>query len=230
MTIIVLSNSGKTIQADLLQIVFRFHVYFIYPGDCRDFFCLKFEILGLVLGLNPNYIVVFPRLFLAICFMDVLKSLMNKILLLILISLSPLTAYAEFSLDDFNLKQIYDLEGWTPRYAYVVDDNYIGRTHYAGISFFKRQGAAHEGPTFRVGFGQHGEKINLSYTSGFSFMGVDMGVSYLVLNQDNDRRGDASLAGFSEGLGLELGLRIWVVQIIALQLEESSYVSLAYGF
>jgi len=200
------------------------------------FFCLKFKILGLVLGLRSNYIVIFPRLFLAICFMDVLKKLMNKILLLILLSLSPLTAYAEFSLDDFKflddfkLKQIYDLEGWTPRYAYVVDDNYIGRTHYAGISFFKRQGAAHEGPTLRVGFGKYGEKINLSYTSGFAFMGVDMGLSYLVLNKDNDRRGDESFAGFSEGLGLELGLRLWVVQVIALQLEKSSYVSLAYGF
>jgi len=151
---------------------------------------------------------------------------MKKILLFVLISLSSTAALAEFNLDDFQLRQIYDLEGWTPRYAYVVDDNYIGRTHYAGISYFKRQGAAYEGPTVRVGFGKRGEKINLSYTSGFSFMGVDMGLSYLILNKDNPREYGESI----EGLGLELGLRLWVVQVIALHTEESSYVSLAYGF
>lgn len=135
-------------------------------------------------------------------------------------------ASAEFSLDDLSLKKITDLKGWTPRYAYVDGDNIIGRTHYAGISYFKRQGAAYEGPTLRVGLGARGEKINLSYTSGFSFFGVDVGLSY-ILPDKNDR---SNIADNLEGVGLELGLRMWVVQLIAIHMEKTSYVKLAYGF
>jgi hypothetical protein len=158
--------------------------------------------------------------------MDVVISPMKKILLLCLFSLFTLPASAEFSLDDLSLKKVTDLKGWTPRYAYVVDDNIIGRTHYAGISYFKRQGAGYEGPTLRAGLGNRGEKINLSYTSGFSFMAVDMGLSYLIPDK-NKRR---NLSDNIEGLGIELGLRFWVVQLIAIHTEKTSYVSLGYGF
>ncbi|MFT6028566.1 MAG: hypothetical protein ACI8O8_000290 [Oleiphilaceae bacterium] len=158
--------------------------------------------------------------------MDVVISPMKKILLICLFYFVALPASAEFSLDDLNLKKITDLKGWTPRYALLVDDNLIGRTHYVGISYFKRQGAAYEGPTLRVGFGKDGEKINLSYTSGFSFMGVDMGLSYILPNKSARSNFSENL----EGLGLELGLRLWVVQFIALHTEKTSYVELAYGF
>ncbi len=155
---------------------------------------------------------------------------MKKILLLCFCCFFTLPVSAEFSLDDFDIKnvadKITDLKGWTPRYAYVVDDNIIGRTHYAGVSYFKRQGSAYEGPTLRLGLGKRGEKINLSYTSGFTFMTVDMGLSYIIPDK-NDRR---NLADNVEGLGLELGLRMWVVQLIAIHTEKTSYVSLAYGF
>jgi hypothetical protein len=132
----------------------------------------------------------------------------------------------DLSLDDFTLKNVTDLRGWTPRYTYVVDDRFLGETHYVGMSFFKRQGAAHEGPTLRAGFGKFGEKINLSYTSGFSFFGVDMGLSYLIMDKDSPKIHENEL----EGLGLELGLRLWGVQIIATHTDESSYVSLGFGF
>lgn len=158
--------------------------------------------------------------------MDVVISPMYKILLLCLLTFCALPASADFSLDDFELKKITDLKGWTPRYAFVVDDNMIGKTHYAGVSYFKRQGAAYEGPTLRVGFGDRGEKVNLSYSSGFSFMAVDVGLSYMV--PDKIKRKDFSDG--VEGLGLELGLRLWVVQLIAVHAEKTSYVSLAYGF
>ncbi len=150
---------------------------------------------------------------------------MKKLLLLTLLVFA-VPAWADFSLDDFSLKKMTDMKGWTPRYAYVDDDNLIGHTHYAGVSFFKRQGATHEGPTLRFGLGTKGEKINLSYTSGFSFLGVDIGLSYLF--PDEEQR--ANLRDAVEGLGLELGLRMWVVQLIAIHTEETSYVSLAYGF
>ncbi len=161
---------------------------------------------------------------------------MKKILLSIVLVLLPVFAQAEFkwehvglsdwSLEDFSWDNISDMAGWTPRYSYVVDDKLIGRTHYIGFSFLKRQGAAHEGITLRGGFGHYGEKINLSLTSGFSFLGVDMGLSYMVLNKNNPRQHEHEL----EGIGLELGLRLWVVQVIALHMDETSYVSLAYGF
>lgn len=158
--------------------------------------------------------------------MDVVISPMKKIIIFCLFSCLALPVFAEFSLDDLSLKKITDLKGWTPRYAYVTDDNLIGRMHYAGISYFKRQGAIHEGPTLRVGFGDRGEKVNLSFTSGFSFLSVDMGLSYLIPDQSNPRNFDQEI----EGLGLEIGLRLWVVQLIGIHTEETSYVELAYGF
>tara|TARA_R110002167_G_scaffold25824_3_gene89221 strand:- start:3731 stop:4207 length:477 start_codon:yes stop_codon:yes gene_type:complete len=158
--------------------------------------------------------------------MDVVISPMKKLLFLCMFSLLALPASADFSLDDLSLKKITDLKGWTPRYAYVVDDNVLGRTHYTGISYFKRQGAIYEGPTLRAGLGKRGEKINLSYTSGFSFMSVDMGLSYILPDKSKRR----NIADNLEGLGIELGLRMWVVQLIAIHTEKTSYVSLGYGF
>ncbi len=132
----------------------------------------------------------------------------------------------DLSWDDVSWKNLTDMEGWTPRYSYVVDDNLIGRTHYMGFSFLKRQGAAHEGLTLRGGFGHYGEKLNLAYTSGFSLIGVDFGLSYLWLDKSNPRQHDSEL----KGLGLELDLRFWFVQVQVMQLSSMSYINLAYGF
>jgi len=140
---------------------------------------------------------------------------MKKILLLALLSLCSFNAFAEL-----------EAKGWTPRYIYVTDDNLIGHTHYFGVSYFKRQGAAFEGPTARFGLGTEGEKINLGYTSGSSFFSVDMGLSYNFLDSDNPRKHDSGLGGLSA----ELGLRFWAVQIIMQNSEDTSYVSLGFGF
>lgn len=140
---------------------------------------------------------------------------MKKILILFLTTLCSFNAFAEF-----------EVEGWTPRYTYVDDDNLLGDTHYFGVSYFKRDGAAFEGPTARVGVGKGGEKINLGYTSGSSFFAVDMGFSYNFLDSDNNRKHESGLGGLS----VELGLRIWVVQFIMQNSEDTSYVSLGYGF
>lgn len=164
------------------------------------------------------------------------KDLMNKILLILILVFTPVFASAEIkwehfglddlSLDDFTWDNITDREGWTPRYAYVVDDNLIGRTHYMGMSFFRRQGAAHQGWTLRGGFGHHGEKINISFSNGFHLLGVDLGLSYLILDKKNLRQHENEI----EGLALEIGLRLWVVQVIGVHMDETSYVNLAYGF
>ena len=53
-----------------------------------------------------------------------------------------------------------------------------------------------------------------------------MGLSYLIPDQSNPRNFDQEI----EGLGLEIGLRLWVVQLIGIHTEETSYVELAYGF
>lgn len=123
--------------------------------------------------------------------------------------------------DPFNMK------GLTPRYAYIDDENLIGHAHYGGIAYFARHGAAWEGPSLRAGIGNGGEKINIAYTDGFSFFQVDLGLSYYFLNRDNPRSRD--LEGV-ELLGIELGLRMWVVQVIGVHTEETSFVSLGFGF
>jgi len=147
--------------------------------------------------------------------MELRIRLMKKILIFALFTLCSFNAFAEF-----------EVEGWTPRYTYVSDDNLIGNTHYFGVSYFKRQGAGFEGPTARIGVGKDGEKVNLAYTSASSFFGVDMGLSYNFLDSGNPRKHDSGLGGLS----VELGLRIWVVQIIMQNSEDTSYVSLGFGF
>lgn len=147
--------------------------------------------------------------------MELRIRLMKKILLFALFILCSFNAFAEF-----------EVEGWTPRYTYIPDDNLIGKAHYFGVSFFKRQGAAFEGPTARIGVGKGGEKINLAYTSASSFFGVDMGLSYNFLDSDNNRKHGSGLGGLS----VEVGLRLWVVQFIMQNSEDTSYVSLGFGF
>ncbi|MFT6122547.1 MAG: hypothetical protein ACJASG_001070 [Oleiphilaceae bacterium] len=173
----------------------------------------------MVLGFNVCNIVGFqPYLhvkILVVAYMELRTKLMKKILI-----------FALFILCSFNVFAEFEVEGWTPRYTFVADDNLIGKAHYFGVSYFDRQGAAFEGPTARVGVGANGEKINLAYTSGSSFFGVDMGFSYNFLDSDNPRKHDSGLGGLS----VEVGLRIWVVQFIMQNSEDTSYISLGFGF
>lgn len=127
--------------------------------------------------------------------------------------------YDDIDLDPFNMK------GFSPRYAYLDFDNLIGYAHYFGVSYFQKAGAESEGVTIRTGQGTMGEKFNLSYTNSFSFMSVDFGLSYYHLDDDNFRQFDDE-----ELLGIELGLRLWVVQVIGVHMENTSFVTLAYGF
>ncbi|TNC80586.1 MAG: hypothetical protein C9356_13610 [Oleiphilus sp.] len=127
--------------------------------------------------------------------------------------------YEDIDWDPFNMK------GITPRYAYLDYDNFIGYGHYVGLSYFKKSGAESEGVTFRTGLGTMGKKYNLAYSNSFSFMHVDFGLSYYDLDSDNYRP-----LNYEELLGIELGLRMWVVQIIGVHTENTSFITLAYGF
>jgi hypothetical protein len=120
---------------------------------------------------------------------------------------------------------LFDGEGWTPRYAYLDNDNVIGYAHYAGLAYYHKRGAEQSGAVFRYAHGTKGEKYNVAYSNAFSFMSVDFGFSYHVLDDDNPR----DLEDL-ELLGLEMGLRFWVVQIIATHTEDYSWATLAYGF
>ena len=152
--------------------------------------------------------------------MNTIKQVIG--LLLFVIAL-PVVAeeswYEDIDLDPFNMK------GFTPRYAYLDYDNFIGYGHYFGLSYFKKAGAESEGITFRTGQGTKGEKFNLAYTNSFSFMSVDFGLSYYNLDSDNFRKLD-----YEELLAIEMGLRLWVVQIIGVHTENTSFITLAYGF
>jgi hypothetical protein len=126
--------------------------------------------------------------------------------------------------DEWDL-DFFDGRGWTPRYAYLDDDNIIGYAHYAGLAYYQRAGSSLSGMAFRYGHGTRGHKYNIAYSNSFGFMSVDFGLSYHVLDDDNPR----DLEDL-ELLGLEMGLRFWVVQIIATHTEDTSFATLAYGF
>lgn len=177
------------------------------------------KIGGLVLSFRMCIIVGFQIYLyvelLIVAYMELRIRLMKKILVFVLFTLCSFNALAEF-----------EVEGWTPRYSYIPDDNLIGEAHYAGVSYFKRQGAAFEGPTARIGVGKRGEKINIGYTSASSFFGVDMGLTYNFLDEDNPRQHSSGISGLS----LELGIRLWVVQFIMQNSEDTSFIELAFGF
>lgn len=156
---------------------------------------------------------------------------MKPLVCLLLLCLSLSSAYAEEEMaeesgwfENIDLNP-FDMKGWTPRYAYVDGDNFIGYTHYVGLSYFQKAGKESEGVTFRTGLGNRGKKYNLAYTNSFPFMHVDFGLSYYDLDDDNFRN-----LSDEELLGIEMGLRFWVVQIIGVHTENTSFVKLAYGF
>lgn len=135
------------------------------------------------------------------------------------LALSEEAWYEEIDWDPF------DGKGFTPRYAYLDFDNFIGYAHYYGLSYYQKAGAESEGVTARVADGTMGKKYNLSYSNAFSFMAVDFGLSYYDLASDNFRN-----LSDEELLGLELGLRFWVVQLVAVHTENTSFVTFGYGF
>lgn len=149
---------------------------------------------------------------------------MKKITLLILSLFLSVNAQAEFNWDSLDL-DLFDMDGITPRYAYV-EDTYLGYMHYTGLAYLRKNGPISDGLSARVGIADHGTKFNLAYTNTFSLMGLDFGLTYTVFDEDNAQQNETVL----EGLGVELGLRLWVVQVIGVHMEETSYVSLAYGF
>lgn len=120
---------------------------------------------------------------------------------------------------------LFDGEGWTPRYAYLDNDNVLGYVHYAGMAYYHKAGKQMSGAVFRYGHGTKGKKFNVAYSNSFSFMSVDFGFSWHIVDAQYDR----GMKGI-EQLGLEMGLRFWVVQIIATHTEDYSWATLGYGF
>lgn len=119
----------------------------------------------------------------------------------------------------------FNMKGLSLRYAYLDFDNYIGYTHYVGAAYYKKSGAESEGFSARVGIGTLGTKYNLSYSNAFSFMHVDFGLSLYDLNSRSDRTLKSD-----ESISIEMGLRMWVVQIVANHFEDMSFVTFGYGF
>lgn len=150
---------------------------------------------------------------------------MHKFLTFIFFALFTTFSHAEFDWDSVDL-DLFDLEGLTPRYAYMVDDKYLGKMHYVGMSYFRKRGVISDGLTGRVGLGDHGTRVNISYTNTFSFFGVDIGLSYNILEDNHP----LDHGGGINGLTAELGARMWVVQAIASHGNGYSYIKLAYGF
>jgi hypothetical protein len=125
-----------------------------------------------------------------------------------------------------DLFDFLDFRGWSPRYMYVEDDNMIGHHHYFGVAYYTPQGKSGEGLTARIGLGNHGDKVNIGYSAASSFFAVDIGFSYSWVDADQYNDYDNPI----EGLGLELGLRFWVINFVGVHTEETSFVSLGYGF
>lgn len=118
---------------------------------------------------------------------------------------------------------LFDGVGWTPRYTYLYKDNVIGIAHYAGLSYFNKEGAQMTGATFRYGHGSKGHKYNVAYTNSTWHWGVDFGFSWHVLDAGNFTIPDPN--GI-EQLGLELSVRYRVVSITATHTEGYSWATL----
>ncbi len=144
---------------------------------------------------------------------------MKNIPVLLVLICTSLSARAD--LFDF-----MEFRGWTPRYIYIEDDNLIGHTHYFGAAYYTPQGKAGEGIGARIGLGNHGERINVGYSAASSFFGVDIGLAYSWVDRDRHNAFQNTI----EGLGLEVGLRFWVINIIGHHTEDTSFISLGYGF
>lgn len=131
--------------------------------------------------------------------------------------------YIDYPTWDWDL---FDGSGWTPRYAYLDTDNVLGYVHYGGLGYYHKEGGQMSGAVFRYGHGTKGKKYNIAYSNSFSMMSVDFGFSWHVVDAEHNARGFDGL----EQLGLEVGLRLWVVQIIATHTEDYSWATLGYGF
>lgn len=156
--------------------------------------------------------------------MDLSNLFIRSCALVCAITLSSATLaeeeYTETPLWDWDL---FDGVGWTPRYTYLYKDNVIGIAHYAGLSYFNKQGAQRSGATFRYGAGTKGHKYNISYTNSTWHWGVDFGFSWHVLDAGNLTIPDPY--GI-EQLGLEMTVRYRVVSITATHTEGYSWATL----
>lgn len=144
---------------------------------------------------------------------------MKYILTFVVLLSATVNAHADYF--DF-----MEFRGWTPRYMYVDGDNLIGHHHYFGMAFYTPQGKGWEGLSARYGKGTDGNKINVSYSAGSSFFGVDIGFSYAWIDEMPRMKYSQDI----HGLGVELGLRMWFANIVAFHAEQTSYISMGYGF
>ena len=82
------------------------------------------------------------------------------------------------------------------------------------------------GPSVKYGFGDTGEKLNLSYLMGSGQASMEVGVSYIK------QKADATLLvnPEREGYLLEVGLRFNLWQVLWLSSKTDSSVELAVGF
>ena len=121
-----------------------------------------------------------------------------------------------------------------PRLLYVepasslsdVDGSLMGKYLYLGVIFADDNPAGFAGPSVKVGWGQTGKKLNISYMGGTRFMSLEAGVSYL--KQDVDA--SSYINNEREGYAFETALRFNAVSIIGVFTKEKTSVEFGLGF
>jgi len=121
-----------------------------------------------------------------------------------------------------------------PRLLYVeptpslsdTDGSLMGRYLYLGVIFADDNPAGFAGPSVKLGWGETGKKLNISFMGGTRVMSLEGGVSYLK----QDVEATSYINNEREGYAFEAALRFNAVSIIGVFTKEQTSVEFGLGF
>jgi len=121
-----------------------------------------------------------------------------------------------------------------PRLLYVepasslsdTDGSLMGRYLYLGLIFAEDDPAGFAGPSVKVGWGETGKKLNISFIGGVRALSFEAGVSYIKQDVDASSYINSEL----EGYAFEAAFRLNAVSIIGVFAKEKTSVEFGLGF
>jgi len=120
-----------------------------------------------------------------------------------------------------------------PRILYVTPDydgktrldSFLGDYWYLGVAFTGSTGGF-SGPSIRYGFGDTGDKVNISYLLGGPSMSLEAGISYIR----QETNATLMVNDVGEGYAFEAALRFNIASVIVVATETDTAVEVAIGF
>jgi len=126
--------------------------------------------------------------------------------------------------------QTHAASGFTPRLSYQTAYNdsatFIGNTVYLGVGMLDIQQAILSGFSLRYGWGDTGDKYNLSYMFGSAYMAFELGISQINQSPDSP----PLFNGKHKGEAVELSVRYQVAQFILIRSEQQLTLEVGVGF